>query len=313
MTTVPALADLGRRRARRLAGLQGGVADRRQLYGAGVPRWLVRRELRVGRWQRTGRLTVAVHNGPLDELARRWVAVLEMGPRTALAGVSALRHDGVTALTDGDVHVIVPRGTERRPTRGVVVHESRRFREQDVVTRGLRRTTPAVSAVQGALWSRTAKQACFVLVVTVQQGLCSAADLAEVLLTVRRHRWRTVMLRAVSDLAGGVRSLGELDVAREMRSRGLPEPERQAVRVRPTGRQYLDADFPAYEVSIEVDGDQHDLPWARLADLLRDLALATEGRTVVRIPLAAWRLDRERVLDALEALFRSRGWQSAAA
>ncbi|MCW2499473.1 MAG: hypothetical protein JWN87_1149, partial [Frankiales bacterium] len=92
-------ADLGLWRARRLAAGQDGVVGRRQLYRAGVPRWLVRRELRVGRWQRTGRQTVAVHNGPLPVEARRWVAVLELGPRAALAGVSALQHDGVSALT----------------------------------------------------------------------------------------------------------------------------------------------------------------------------------------------------------------------
>ena len=58
---------------------------------------------------------------------------------------------------------------------------------------------------------------------------------------------------------------------------------------------------------------QHDLPDQRLADLLRDLGLATDHRTVVRIPLVAWRLDEEAVLDALEGLFLSRGWRRPAA
>jgi very-short-patch-repair endonuclease len=98
-----------------------------------------------------------------------------------------------------------------------------------------------------------------------------------------------------------------------MRSRGLPEPVRKAVRWRPSGTQYLDADFPSYGVSLEIDGSQHDLPGQRLADLLRDLGLATEGRTTVRIPLVAWRLDEGAVLDGLEVLFRSRGWRRPAA
>lgn len=313
MSPSPVQAQLARRRAQQLAARNEGIVERRQLYREGVPRWLVRHELRVGRWRRTGRLTLAVHNGPLDAAARRCVAVMETGPRAALAGVSALQHDGITALTDTDIHVVVPRGAQWHPASGVVVHETRRFREQDVEVTGLRRTVPAVSAVQAALWSRTARQACFVLVLAVQQGLCRPADLADVMTTVRRHRWRRVVLQAVADLVDGVRSLGELDVAREMRSRGLPEPTRQAVRRRPSGTQYLDADFPAYGISLEVDGGQHDLPLARLADLLRDLGLAADGRTVVRIPLVAWRLGREQVLDALETLFRSRGWLPAAA
>jgi very-short-patch-repair endonuclease len=85
------------------------------------------------------------------------------------------------------------------------------------------------------------------------------------------------------------------------------------VRRRPSGTQYLDADFPAYGVSVEIDGAQHDLPAHRLADLLRDLGLAAEGRTTVRIPLVAWRLDQEAVLDGLERLFQARGWRRAAA
>jgi very-short-patch-repair endonuclease len=94
-----------------------------------------------------------------------------------------------------------------------------------------------------------------------------------------------------------------------MRSRGLPEPARQAVRRRPSGTQYLDADFPDHGVALEVDGSQHDLPAQRLSDLLRDLGLASEGRTTVRVPLVAWRLDESAVLDGLEALFVSRGWR----
>ncbi|MGI8536843.1 MAG: hypothetical protein ACR2K2_10160, partial [Mycobacteriales bacterium] len=83
---------------------------------------------------------------------------------------------------------------------------------------------------------------------------------------------------------------------------------RQSLRVRPSGRQYLDADFDAYAIALEIDGWQHDEPVHRLADLLRDLALSTERRTVVRLPLVVWRWDEAAVLDALEDLFRSRGW-----
>jgi hypothetical protein len=88
---------------------------------------------------------------------------------------------------------------------------------------------------------------------------------------------------------------------------GTAEPERQVKRRRASGSVYLDADFPSYGISLEVDGEQHDLPSARLADLLRDLETSTEGRTVVRIPLIAWRVGEEQVLDSLERLFESRG------
>ena len=132
MTTSSLAAQLGVARARRIAGDQAGIASRRALIAADVPRWLIRRELRVGRWQRTGRQTIAVHNGPLDAAAKRWIAVLELGPRAALAGITALQHDGITALTDTDIHVFTPKGAVRRKLAGVVQHESRRWTEDDI-------------------------------------------------------------------------------------------------------------------------------------------------------------------------------------
>ena len=283
------------------------------MLAAGVPRWLLRLEVRTGRWQVTGRQTLALHNGPLDAASRRWVAVLEGGPRAALDGVSALQAAGLEQLTDELVTVVVPKGTRRRRVPGARIRETRRYRAQAVVDGGVPRTTPAVAAVHAALWAATDKQATYFLTLAVQQGLCRPADLSDAATVVRRHPRRRLVGQVVLDLADGSRSLGELDVARAMRSRGLPEPVRQAVRRRPSGTQYLDADFPSYGVSMEVDGCQHDLPAQRLADLLRDLGLATEGRTTVRIPLIAWRLDEAAVLDGLERLFRSRGWHRPAA
>lgn len=297
----------------RLAADQAGVVGRRQLLRAGVPRWLLRAELRVGRWQRTGRQSVAVHNGPLDAAARRWVALLEAGPRAALDGVSALQAAGLTVLTDDVVHLIVAKGWRRVVVPGARVHESRRWRESDIEGTGPRRTRPATAALHGALWARTDREATYLLVLAVQQGLVTPELLAEELATVRRHGRRRLVQGVVVELLGGVRSLGELDVAAAMRRRGLPEPERQAVRRRASGTQYLDADFPAYGVTLEVDGWQHDLPDARLQDLLRDLELAAEERVVVRIPLVAWRLGQEAVLDGLERLFRRRGWRGTVA
>jgi very-short-patch-repair endonuclease len=289
------------------------VVSRRQLYAAGVPRWLVRLELRARRWQRGGQQTVVVHNGPLDAPTRRWVAVLEAGPRAALDGVSALQAAGLEVLTDEVVVVAVPRGTRRRRIRGTRVRETRRYRAQDVVQTGIPRTAPAVAALHAALWAATDRQATYLLTLAVQQGLCRPAALSDAATAVRRHPRRRLVAQVVLDLAQGSRSLGELDVARAMRRRGLPEPARQSVRRRPSGTEYLDADFPDHEVTVEVDGVQHDLPDQRLADLVRDVVLATEGRTVVRIPLVAWRLDEEAVLDALEGLFGSRGWRRPAA
>ena len=295
--------------ARGLAGEQEGVLGRRQLAGLGVPRWVVRVELRAQRWCQTGRQTVCLHNGPLSAAATRWVAVLEVGAGAALDGVSSLQHAGVDALCDSEVHVIVRKGSTPQRPPGVVVHESRRYREADVLTNGLRRTRPAVAAVHAALWASTDRQARFFVLLVVQRQLAPVDAVATVVGAVRRHARRRLLRELVVELGAGIRSLGELDVAQDMRGRGLPEPARQVLRRRPSGTEYLDCDFDEYGVTMEIDGAGHDEPEQRLSDLVRDISSATKGRTVVRLAMVAYSLDRERVLDALEELFASRGWR----
>lgn len=304
---VPALAA-----AKELAQEQCAVVSRRQLSRAGVPRWLIRLELRTGRWQRGGRQTVVLHNGPLDAAARRWVAVLEVGRTAALDGVSALQEAGVEVLTDELVHVIVPKGATPQHPPGVVVHESRMFREADVLSAGIRRTRPCVAAVHAALWARTDRQATYFLLLVVQRRLARVAEVAEVVGRLRRHRRRRLLRSVVAEVAGGVQALSELDVAKDLRRRGLPEPARQVVRRRPSGTQYLDCVLTAYGVTLEIDGAGHDDPWQKVADLVRDISLAAEGGVVVRLPIATYVLDRERILDALEELLAARGWSAAA-
>lgn len=278
-----------------------------------MPRWLVAAEVRVGRWRRTGQQTLQVHNGPVSPAGRRAACAAEVGPRAALDGVSALQHAGITSLTDDVVHVIAPKGSSPRRVRLTRVHESRRFREQDVlVLDGVRTVRSPVAAVHAALWARTDREAAMMLVLVVQQRLATPAELADAVELVRRHPRHRLLRSTAAEVAGGVRSTGELDVARGLRSRGLPEPERQVLRRRPSGRQYLDAHFAAYAVTLEIDGEQHAAAEARVADALRDLEEAADGSLVLRVPLLAWRFDREAVLDRLEAVFRSRGWRRAA-
>lgn len=305
-------------RARRLAlaqaDLQAGVLCRRQLRRLGVPRWLVQLEVRAGRWRRTGRQTVVVHNGPRSERTRRVVAAFEVSPLAALDGITALQHLGVTALTDVTLHVIVPRGARPRRTAGVRVHESRRFSEDDVeLVDGVRVVVAATAAVHAALWAATDRQATYFLLLAVQQRLATAQEVAEVVATVRRHPRRWLMQRVVAEAQGGVQSLGELDVAVAMRERGLPEPDRQVVRRRPSGTEYLDARFERYRLTLEIDGAQHDELEQRVSDVLRDLALAAEGDAVLRLPVAVFRLAKEQVLDRLEQVLVARGWQRPAA
>lgn len=297
-----------------LAAQTSHVLCRRQIKAAGIPRWLLQLEVRAGRWQRTGRQTVVVHNGPLTEDSRRAVAVLETSPRAALDGATALQHLGITGLTGRQLHVITPQGSTPAKPRGVVVHESRRFREQDVrVVAGVRVVAPAVASVHAALWANTDRQATFFLLLAVQQRLATSDELADAVAAVRRHSRRRLLLRVAAEVAGGVRAMGELDLAVALRERGLPEPDRQVLRRRPSGSEYLDVRFDRYRLTLEIDGEQHDGLEQRVSDVLRDFALVADGDAVLRLPLAVFRLARAEVLDRIEQILLSRGWHRVAA
>ena len=280
---------------------------------AGVARWLIRNEVQAGRWRELPGQVVVLHTGPLTPQAQRWAAVLSAGPRAALDGVTALQEAGLKRIEEDRLHVIAPRGAKHGTMPGVVVHESRRFAEADVISdTGIRRMRPAVAAVHAALWAVSDRQAQLFLLACAQQRLASVAEIAEALAAVRRHPRRRLLSALVRDMAGGVQSLGELDVARDFRRRGFPEPDRQQIRRRDSGVEYLDCEFSAYGVVLEIDGAGHADPEQKVADLLRDISVAADGQVPIRIPLELYNLAREQVLDRLEELLRARGWRRAA-
>ncbi len=166
--------------------------------------------------------------------------------------------------------------------------------------------------MHAALWARTDREASLLLLLAVQQRQARPAHVEAAVHAVQRSRRKALLLGVVADLGSGVRAMGELDFARALRRRGLPEPDRQQVRHRPSGRQYLDCRFDRFALTVELGGEQHEEPAHRVLDLLRDLALIAEGDDVVRIPSTALRLDEERVLAALERVFVARGWRRAA-
>lgn len=301
-----------RRRAWRAAASQGGVLHRRQLYGSGVTRHQIRAEVQAGRWRLRGRQTVAVHTGPLDAVALRHRAVFETGADAALDGVSALIDQGLEHFTSDVIHVSVSKGTRYRRSRGVRVHETRRRRDSDVVPGTLPRVLTEIAAIRGALWAKTGRQAALVLVLVVQQGLCTPAALAEAFAAIRRDKRRRQIKAVLADLASGVQAMGELDFARACRRYGLPPPSRQVRRQLPNGRVFLDVYWDQFRVVVEIEGMQHLLPGVAVYDSLRQNQLTIEQDRVLRIPVLGLRTDEASFMAQVVELLRRHGWQAPA-
>lgn len=298
------------RAAIEIAEPQGGVVSRRQLYAAGVTRWEIRGQVRAGRWQLVGDQSVCLHNGPIAESGHWWAAVFQGGPRACLDGASALVAGGLERFTVDRIRVSVPRGARVRRNRLYDIRQTRRWAEEDVVPTGIRRTKPPVAAVRGALWAKTDKQATFLLTLAAQQGFATPDALAEQVLRVRRDKRRLLLCVVVNDLLDGARSLGELDVGRELRRRALPQPSRQVLRRDARGRYYLDLYWPEFKLVVEIDGIHHAWVENVVGDALRQNSLAISGDTVLRLPLLGLRQCPDEFFAQVEQALRGKGWQA---
>jgi very-short-patch-repair endonuclease len=298
--------------ARERAGQQGWVLSRPQLYALGVTRWEIRGEVRAHRWQLIGDQSVCLHDTGITEEGHRWAAVFQGGRRACLDGASALIASGLERYQQDSIRVSVPRGARVRRNPRYNIRQTRRWSAGDVVSTGIPRTRADVAAIRGALWARTDKQATYLLTLVVQQGLATPERLGHELLRIRRDKRRGLLHSVVNDLLDGARSLGELDVARELRRRGLPPPTRQVLRRDRKNRYYLDLYWPEWKLVVEIDGIHH--AWAEngVGDALRQNALALAGDTVLRLPLLGLRLTPDDFFAQIGWALADAGWRRAA-
>jgi very-short-patch-repair endonuclease len=300
------------RRTLALAAEQGGVVSRRQLYALGVTRWMLKGQLRARRWRKIGDQSIAVHTGPLPPEGHWWAAVFQGGPRAMLDGASALEASGLERYTVTRVRVSVPRGAKIRRTKRYDIRQTRRWAADDRAPSGIPRTRPAVAAIRGALWAATDRQAAYLLALAVQQGLAPPDALGIELLRIKRDKRRAFLALVINDLLDGARSLGELDVARELRRRGLPEPDRQVLRKDKKNRYYLDLYWDDYGLVVEIDGIHHAWVNNIVGDALRQNSLVISGETVLRLPLLGLRLQPDDFFDQIEEALVALGWTEAA-
>lgn len=297
---------------RRGASLQGEVVSRPQIYACGLTRWHVRGQLRAGRWQAISDQAICLHTGEPSLSGLHWAAVIQGGPRAHLDGASALIASGLERFSEPRIRVTVPRGARVRRTRRFDIRQTRRWSPDVLAPQGIPRSRPSVAAVRGALWATSDRQATLLVTMAVQQGLASAQDIGRELLRIRRDKRRGLLHAVVLDLLDGAGSLGELDVARLLRRRGLPRPDRQVLRRDGRRRYYLDLYWDRWKLVVEIDGIQH--AWAEhiVGDALRHNALSISGDTVLRLPLLGLRLAAEEFLGQIEEALIAQGWSRAA-
>ncbi|HYF71828.1 MAG TPA: DUF559 domain-containing protein [Nocardioides sp.] len=145
----------------------------------------------------------------------------------------------------------------------------------------------------------------------VQQDLVRPGDLAEELLRVRRDKRRLLINEVVLELMGGIQSLGELDVVRGCRERGLPEPDKQVCRRAREGTYYLDFRWSRWAVVVEVDGVQHGWAVNLVGEALRHNRLAIDGDVVLRLPSLGLRARPDDFFAQIAEALQRAGWRAS--
>lgn len=261
-----------------LSDEQGGVIAFWQLDPA--QRKAARRLVKKKLWRRITHRVLGTSSARPTITQELWAGVLHCGPNAVVAGRNALVLHGWRDELSRPVHVAVP--INHKPPPGpqwLRVHRIERLPTS-------RRNLPVVevhdAAAQAAAWARSDRDAMYVLVSAMQQGMVDPMRLRALvgMQRTRLHR-RGVILAVIDEFVGGAQSLSEIDLGSICRRHGLPEPIRQVKRVDADGRvRAIDCEFMASDgtrVRVEVEGLQHLNPEAWFKDLRRHNGLVRSG------------------------------------
>jgi hypothetical protein len=304
-TSSPAFRELARR--------QQQVVSVRQLHQLEVTWHHVDVRIRAGSWQRIGPFVIVLHGGPLSERQKLWAAVLHGGKGATLCGLTAATADGLEGFEPAALQVLTPHGSNRDDLEHeqlrVRVHESRRLTDADVhPSRRPARTRLPRSIIDGASLAGSDGRCRAIVAASVQQRLVRPAELLVAARARKSLTRRALIIETINDVEGGSHSLPELEYLRGIRRVGLPMPSRQHVVRRGNGCYYLDCEFDAYQVTVEINGAQHIELLNKEADDIRRTGLAIGGRLMVDIGSHTVRHDIDGAMLITAAALRSRGW-----
>ncbi len=278
-------------------------ADAVRLLGESTVRW----RTVTGRWQVAHPGVVATQSGPLSPDQLRWAALLAAGSGAVLAGLTAANCDGLAGVTTEKTWILVPHGRQVTMRGGPVVRSSTQLGPDDVhPVRLPPRTRIARSIVDACRWAPTDNHARLILASALQQRLVRGAAIRATLGRLRAVKRSKLIHTTLADVEGGSHSLPELDFTALLRTFGLPEPDRQAVRRDSRNlARWLDAYFEKWRVVVEIDGLWHmdaGTWWA-------DIGTAERARHIWR-PSAAVPLVRDQRVPGRSGSADSRRAQS---
>ncbi|MEI2784102.1 MAG: hypothetical protein V9E82_00100 [Candidatus Nanopelagicales bacterium] len=234
---------------------------------------------RAGRRGGTTELTYHVfHLGhqELSPLARAWAAVLHCGPHARLGGRNALVLHGWAGDLQAPFDIVVP--TSFRPHEPPPWITVRRLALPGTSHLTPPRVLVADAAVEAAAWSRSQREAMYLLISVMQQRLTTADRILASLSATTRHR--RLVQAMVTEYRDGIQSVSEYDFSHLCRRYGLPRPVRQTPVRDARGKiRSIDVEFRigSRTLRLEVEGSHHLNPDSWLDDIDRHNGLALAG------------------------------------
>jgi hypothetical protein len=142
-----------------LAERQHGLLTTDQLLGLGLSYTDIRDLGEALTLIRESPRILRVHGAPVTDAQQLMRAVLDAGPRAALANSTALAHWGVRGFQHRPIHVVRHRDEGDRPPRGVIVHEVRALPDGEIrMLEGIPVVSPALALLQFAGLRRTSHE-----------------------------------------------------------------------------------------------------------------------------------------------------------
>jgi hypothetical protein len=293
-----------------LAGPQGGAVARAQLIAAGVPRALVRRELRARRWQRPHPRTYVTFTGPMPFLTTVWAALLYAGPDAVASHATAAYLQDLVDQPPARIDVMVTHGHRVGRRKGMRLRQARRLE----ITRHPARIPPQTwveDTVLDLTDEATRPDGVIDIVLAACQRRLTTADRLALRARGRsRLRWRQLLGELLAEVREGVLSALERRYYRDVeRPHGLPRGRRNRTEGPRGRRRYRDVRYRRWRVLVELDGRAAHPEEHREQDDLRDNEVVTEDGT--RTLRYGWRSVCGRPCDvAVQVidLLRSGGW-----
>jgi hypothetical protein len=296
---------------RDLARQQSGVVARRQLRELGVPRRVVRAELRGKRWQRPYPGTFVVFTGPVPPLTRVWAALAYAGRHAVASHETAAWLDQLRDDLPPTVEVCVPHGRRHRASRpGVRVRQSRHLDARRHPARTPPRTRVEDTVLDLTDARRGPDMVIDVVLAACQRRLTTAARLRDAAGRRKRMRWRALVADLLAEVVAGVQSALERRYRRDVeRSHGLPRGRRNRVEGERGRRRYRDVRYRRFRLLVELDGRAaHPDQWKERDDVRDNEVTEVEEARTLRYGWHAVAANPCETAAQVARVARSGGW-----